>query len=285
MIADWVISIHAPPRGATARQRRTWCRAIYFNSRPSARGDVHGQKGRTRRAISIHAPPRGATHAATGNAAAVRISIHAPPRGATAHSAAVRCFSAAFQFTPLREGRLRGVRESGRRENFNSRPSARGDPLGGLHSTGGAISIHAPPRGATGRVVFLSFVAFHFNSRPSARGDMVYLHRSSIYGISIHAPPRGATGLHFLCVGYSVFQFTPLREGRQNSRGNLRRYYKRFQFTPLREGRRRTPTTKTTERLFQFTPLREGRLADVRESWAREKISIHAPPRGATIHG
>ena len=112
---------------------------------------------------------------------------------------------------------------------------------------------------------------------------MVYLHRSSIYGISIHAPPRGATGLHFLCVGYSVFQFTPLREGRQNSRGNLRRYYKRFQFTPLREGRRRTPTTKTTERLFQFTPLREGRHAVHFRPEPGEDISIHAPPRGATV--
>ena len=54
--------------------------------------------------ISIHAPPRGATVAALTEDGDELISIHAPPRGAT-----------------------RDVRESGRRENFNSRPSARGD--------------------------------------------------------------------------------------------------------------------------------------------------------------
>ena len=43
------------------------------------------------------------------------------------------------------------------------------------------ISIHAPPRGATGRVVFLSFVVFHFNSRPSARGDPAYRAVAKIY--------------------------------------------------------------------------------------------------------
>ena len=55
------------------------------------------------------------------------ISIHAPPRGAT----------------------FRDVRESGRRENFNSRPSARGDRFR-LSSVGELKN---------------------FNSRPSARGD------------------------------------------------------------------------------------------------------------------
>ena len=36
------ISIHAPPRGATAKAERYALSRGYFNSRPSARGDVHG---------------------------------------------------------------------------------------------------------------------------------------------------------------------------------------------------------------------------------------------------
>ena len=36
--------------------------------------------------------------------------------------------------------------------------------------------------------------------------------------------------------------------------------------------------------LFQFTPLREGRLRRHRLELLRLHISIHAPPRGATVH-
>ena len=56
------ISIHAPPRGATYSS--TYCSAILtnFNSRPSARGDDTGGGGTVKNMnISIHAPPRGAT--------------------------------------------------------------------------------------------------------------------------------------------------------------------------------------------------------------------------------
>ena len=143
------ISIHAPPRGATAQTRT--------EAQP--------------RSISIHAPPRGATDTARGwgrkrwkfqftplregrlrsfakliatgqfqftplregrrfprgsHCADSRFQFTPLREGRHDESDAVGPF-AAFQFTPLREGRLRGVRESGRRENFNSRPSARGD--------------------------------------------------------------------------------------------------------------------------------------------------------------
>ena len=146
----------------------------YFNSRPSARGDSHDQAlFPTEQDISIHAPPRGATsyfdsvpHKATkfqftplregrpstnsikdGTSA---ISIHAPPRGATHRhwyilrlhrdfnsrpsargDKVFRITSDArdiFQFTPLREGRRAYARAAAFRR---------------------AISIHAPPRGAT----------------------------------------------------------------------------------------------------------------------------------------
>ena len=57
-----LISIHAPPRGATRRpSSRRWC-WMHFNSRPSARGDdIGAPTWYNANRISIHAPPRGAT--------------------------------------------------------------------------------------------------------------------------------------------------------------------------------------------------------------------------------
>ena len=54
-----------------------------------------------------------------------------------------------------------------------------------------------------------------------------------------------------------------------------------FQFTPLREGRPDEKCGNRTEEVFQFTPLREGRQPHMRYTCLK-KISIHAPPRGAT---
>ena len=101
------------------------------------------------------------------------------------------------------------------------------------------ISIHAPPRGATAVL----------------RGE-----RAEAEMISIHAPPRGATYLPLSIFPHALFQFTPLREGRQQMMQQFQQF-KAFQFTPLREGRRRHAS---------------GQSRDV-------DISIHAPPRGATI--
>ena len=168
-----LISIHAPPRGATSKRTSTRKQFLNFNSRPSARGDdvdsirpkrrtnfnsrpsargdlsstafrhislisIHAPpRGATSggriidgvEIISIHAPPRGATAAARKQRHPVQISIHAPPRGATkinveGHELLI------FQFTPLREGRHFPVRHKGRAKYFNSRPSARGDAMG-----------------------------------------------------------------------------------------------------------------------------------------------------------
>ena len=56
------------------------------------------------------------------------------------------------------------------------------------------ISIHAPPRGATSTYAALCALGY----------------------ISIHAPPRGATmRMEAMTVCIAIFQFTPLREGRQ----------------------------------------------------------------------
>ena len=60
-------------------------RCLYFNSRPSARGDKSSIVPLKHPQISIHAPPRGATYARDVIVRLKLISIHAPPRGATVH--------------------------------------------------------------------------------------------------------------------------------------------------------------------------------------------------------
>ena len=142
------ISIHAPPRGATPPSEECADSVIYFNSRPSARGDTLWVQCVLPAHISIHAPPRGATLNSIKNLDGRLISIHAPPRGAT-----------------------KTCNEFFRHNDFNSRPSARGDiPIDASKLTANrfqftplregrpvrrsfghalAISIHAPPRGAT----------------------------------------------------------------------------------------------------------------------------------------
>ena len=148
------ISIHAPPRGATLRRTRFWRLARYFNSRPSARGDDCNHHGRgDGTVISIHAPPRGATAAASTMAGLSSYFNSRPSARGDAHPHSCIRTARIFQFTPLREGRppllCLGVRCSC---NFNSRPSARGDQRIKRYRLLCGISIHAPPRGATGKL-------------------------------------------------------------------------------------------------------------------------------------
>ena len=124
------------------------------------------------------------------------ISIPAPPRGAT--NAGMLCLEVlTFQFTPLREGRRIAAGFAVRHFYFNSRPSARGDTWYRWKSSSvrPLISIHAPPRGATHCERQGRFRSLYFNSRPSARGD-------------------GAGQLDAIP---TIFQFTPLREGRHST--------------------------------------------------------------------
>ena len=214
-------------------------------------------------------------------------------------------FFKAFQFTPLREGRLcRGL-------YFLYRPpiSIHAPPRGATPQERGVhhqrrISIHAPPRGATRWARRSIPWTLYFNSRPSARGDKIEdaaITNAKI--ISIHAPPRGATFGTFPLVCPKRFQFTPLREGRlpptaliwqcrhisihAPPRGatphHIRRAgYDKFQFTPLREGRRNSFTTTITPYYFNSRPSARGDLFCWDVVYHAELISIHAPPRGAT---
>ena len=144
-----LISIHAPPRGATSHPHAVEQIEIYFNSRPSARGDVPRHAGRIHPRQFQFTPLReGRQVLDEAKRQGFPISIHAPPRGATTDMRLVRSFSSfqftplregrhtencseevteRFQFTPLREGRRPHLEQLGRHIYFNSRPSARGD--------------------------------------------------------------------------------------------------------------------------------------------------------------
>ena len=275
------ISIHAPPRGATRTPRpsptpfplfqftplregrriraKRSPQAAYFNSRPSARGDATFPVLSRCIVISIHAPPRGATKPDPPQSGGSPISIHAPPRGATtAKPQGLGAFQ--FQFTPLREGRR--VSFASRKPvspNFNSRPSARGDPIP-AHGDSTFPFQFTPLR--EGRRVTRSPTpqAANFNSRPSARGD----------GAS-----SSSTG------GAALFQFTPLREGRPEMPDYWLRAPGYFNSRPSARGdlMARSKTKKISH--FNSRPSARG---DVRAA-SRGRglcISIHAPPRGAT---
>ena len=186
--------------------------------------------------ISIHAPPRGATCLHLPYTMDYRFQF-TPLREGRRRRSRWKSSGRQFQFTPLREGRRDQRRLAVPEKHFNSRPSARGDHQPTSRPAPSAISIHAPPRGATrcpaprkrtarfqftplreGRRIFKLYPRkeAYFNSRPSARGDLRSIRadrkscnvnsRPSARGdgidwqlrlldsiISFHAPPRGAT--------------------------------------------------------------------------------------------
>ena len=190
------ISIHAPPRGATAtlreaslptsfqftplregrrNQRQDGGALEYFNSRPSARGDRNFFEG--------------------GDSLAVHFNSRPSARGDDSYRRHYRGVDE-FQFTPLREGR-----------------HAQGNFIAEV------IAFQFTPlrEGRPGRTHGFCYRQ-HFNSRPSARGDRYQLNRlQAPSSISIHAPPRGATRCWEKEPTREEFQFTPLREGRRLS--------------------------------------------------------------------
>ena len=122
----------------------------HFNSRPSARGDALSVTWRTCSIISIHAPPRGATDWLERAAAALAYFNSRPSARGDWRTKRRRKQNVAFQFTPLREGRPTDEQPPRAATTFQFTPLREGRPrpdAGAQH--GRAISIHAPPRGAT----------------------------------------------------------------------------------------------------------------------------------------
>ena len=274
-----MISIHAPPRGATALAT---CLA----------GSGH---------ISIHAPPRGATNFSRENIENLLFQF-TPLREGRRGSMRRASSANSFQFTPLREGR----RDCAICQLRNRRISIHAPPRGATSPPkprrfDRTISIHAPPRGATKLLIYhhiriayfnsrpsargdllllwklYPFREFqftplregrrinahslrhqlHFNSRPSARGDIMRLVKQGKNVISIHAPPRGATA-HGMQAnrhrGISIH--APPRGATYTVRPS--RMAALFQFTPLREGRHAFAQAYTRGRNFNSRPSARG---------------------------
>ena len=168
---------------------------MQFQFTPLREGRPHIRfRRRNEHLISIHAPPRGATEKLAQAYYDSLISIHAPPRGATP-PLSTSLYTIVFQFTPLREGRLFSEQQYPLSWHFNSRPSARGDSRGvKCIVCSQQISIHAPPRGATGAGATATYQrdVFQFTPLREGRRYCKSCFRASS-NISIHAPPRGAT--------------------------------------------------------------------------------------------
>ncbi len=122
-----LISIHAPPRGATAGSRPQPARRGYFNSRPSARGDT----------ISTFLP------------SCTPVGQYTPRREGRPHIFSRWRVNAHFNSRPSARGDPCSKWFERSADDFNSRPSARGDSTYAALCALGYISIHAPPRGAT----------------------------------------------------------------------------------------------------------------------------------------
>ena len=252
------ISIHAPPRGATLPFCVLFSCLLYFNSRPSARGDTAVSPEPSSKAFQFtplregrrahRKSPRGASfhfnsrpsargdRVNSGELAVWIISIHAPPRGATI-SVSGWDFTGGFQFTPLREGR---------------------------RSSGSSMVLilrfqFTPLREGRRRKFWAAVVSFVFQFTPLREGRLL--------------------GRHRLYVG-EPFQFTPLREGRLAGQ-TLSESHKNFNSRPSARGdeQRRTRAATTTRR-FQFTPLREGRRFSVYHADYRGNFNSRPSARG-----
>ena len=213
--------------------------AHYFNSRPCERGDQKCGAAAGQSLISIHAPARGATQ---------------PPDPASRRDA--------FQFTPLREGRLKG--------RLRVAPVV-------------LISIHAPARGATGNFSCSLPGNMPFQFTPLREGRLIFSSTQLIAEIFQFTPLR--EGRREAMIRYkdgTLFQFTPLREGRRNWQRTHEVINGISIHAPARGATTLLCFTRWDVEQFQFTPLREGRHIRSRHQKRFFWISIHAPARGAT---
>ena len=166
---------------------------------------------------------------------------------------------------------------------FYSRPSARGDANLRYANLSGAVSTHAPLRGATGWLDMPnepSMVSTHAPLRGATR-YLVAITGSK--AVSTHAPLRGATGdVWSLAQGFSVSTHAPLR-GATSVSASSGTIFTRFYSRPSARGDAKCRFGITIDAAFLLTPLCEGRPLPASHWRTRAKVSTHAPLRGATI--
>ena len=131
-------------------------------------------------------------------------------------------------------------------------------------------------------IAITSIVPPCFNPRSCARSDVLdFFNHTIFFLVSIHAPARGATPFGERIMDGKKFQSTLLREERQIGIALLIALIK-FQSTLLREERRKVDTTRSPG--FSFNPRSCARSDVVHHALSQtcQRVSIHAPARGAT---
>ena len=235
--------------------------------------------------ISIHAPPRGATALAVGVNKTRKFQFTPLREGRRGLTSGAIWHIIIFQFTPLREGRLIVSPRYMRLDYISIHAPPRGATMAFDIETTRLedISIHAPPRGATDfRVMYTGRVNISIHAPPrgaTSAPSGVWLNAC----ISIHAPPRGATStrLFRMRTNYN-FNSRPSARGDGCRRSGII-VYTIFQFTPLREGRRRWQDKAARVLHFNSRPSARGDAYKSIKELDGRVISIHAPPRGATV--
>ena len=194
----------------------------------------------------------------------ITISIHAPARGATLMVLFTKTLLFLFQSTHPRGVRQKSTKHT-QKSNFYFNPRTReGCDMGKLDDPTalGAISIHAPARGAT---------------------DQGILPVDQIRKISIHAPARGATLKVENPVTDLMDDFNPrTREGCDNGQTKILVGYIFISIhAPARGATKRLESIPVPRSISIHAPAR-GATQFFKVVIKNLLISIHAPARGAT---
>ena len=233
----------------------------YFNSRPSARGDETADNNAAIAKAFQFTPLREGRHDVDGNEVFVRGDFNSRPSARGDLWQILDTRNDIFQFTPLREGRPASTSSRYFALTFQFTPLREGRLNGFIGNLRFDIFQFTPLRegrldGCPGPPVRL-----HFNSRPSARGDRAL------------SP----------CLSSWIFQFTPLREGRRRVTATRTAKSANFNSRPSARGDGLYPKASRSQINFNSRPSARGDHHPRRGRLLRMGISIHAPPRGATV--
>ena len=144
----------------------------------------------------------------------------------------------------------------------------------------GGVSIHAPARGATGafvHVLRLDAVSIHAPARGATAPSLL---RHETANVSIHAPARGATAVVGFPLFAGLFRSTPPRGGRLEF-GGKRVGSIRFDPRPREGGDDRRIHLHRRAEVSIHAPARGATIARSKDG-VTSGVSIHAPARGAT---
>ena len=278
-----VVSIHAPAKGATARQAAMRARHDSFDPRPREGGDrlttpcaapwrrfdprpreggddrgiaLSGARGD----VSIHAPAKGATVALRSTRHLARVSIHAPAKGATV----AECESIAVDdvsiHAPAKGATADGLQPRAGEQRFDPRPREGGDArrFRGL-IWGLWVSIHAPAKGATLDLVRLASAVPVSIHAPAKGATAVGVDQVAHARVSIHAPAKGATGPHPARGGLGGVSIHAPAKGATALRSCGCIAISGFDPRPREGGDLDPSRADELEQLFRSTPPRRGR--------------------------